>query len=173
MIEERILQIMTDALPDYCLCSAGRPAVKDDHIHVNEHRVKIPLERPVIYFEQDVGFDNPKGYGHNEYLKDEDLANSEFVYEQSAEAVDGYSIYCWIPTRGKYGGELTRGRIFKALRRAFAFEDGFTFKFSRNQELPEDEGVTQSIYELTYTGTITKERREVGYTDIGLSPSFE
>lgn len=165
--------MMKDALPSYCRCAAGRPAVKGDHIHLDDEKIKIPLERPVIFFELDNGFDNPKGYGHNERLKAIDQERLEFVYEKSTEVVKGYSVYCWIPLAGKYGGEMTRIRLFDALQDAFVFEDAFVLKFARNQELPPDEGATQSIFELTYKGTKTKDRREAGFTEISLSPSFE
>ncbi|MGG1531384.1 hypothetical protein [Brevibacillus agri] len=173
MIEEAILSKVKAALPDYCRCAAGRPAVKDNHIHIDDEKIKIPLERPVVFFVLDTGFDNPKGYGHNERLKAVDLDNAEFVYEKSAELVKGYSLYCWLPVAGKYGGELTRIRIFEALQQAFAFEDGFALKLTQNHDLPPDEGATQAIFELTYTGIMTKERREAGVTDVRLSPSFE
>ncbi len=164
---------MKAALPTHCLCAAGRPAVKDGHIHMNDERIAIPLERPVVFFVLDTGFDNPKGYGHNERLKAVDTDQSEFVYEKSTEIVKGYSLYCWLPVAGKYGGELTRIRVFDALQQAFAFEDDFTLKFARDQELPPNEGATQAIFELTYTGKITKERREAGVTDIRLTPTYE
>lgn len=173
MIEERILQMMKDALPSYCRCAAGRPAVKGDHLHIDDEKIKLPLERPVIFFELDTGFDNPKGYGHNERLKEIDLERSEFVFEKSAEVVKGYSVYCWIPIYGKYGGELTRIRIFDALQDAFMFEDAFVLKFARSHELPADEGATQAIFELTYKGIKTREKREAGFTEISLSHSFE
>ncbi|MGW9128156.1 hypothetical protein ACWGPW_24595 [Paenibacillus chitinolyticus] len=173
MIELLILDMIKKALPSYCRCAAGRPAVKDNHIHIDDEKIKIPLEKPVVFFVLDTGFDNPTGYGHNERLKAVDMDQSEFVFEKSAELVKGYSVYCWIPVAGKYGGELTRIRIFDALQDAFAFEDSFTLKFARDQELPRDEGATQAIFELTYTGKMTKERREAGFTEISLSPSFE
>ncbi|WP_429845339.1 hypothetical protein [Brevibacillus sp. FIR094] len=173
MIELTILEMIKKALPSYCRCAAGRPSIKDDHIHIDDEKIKIPLEKPVVFFVLDTGFDNPKGYGHNERLKDVDLINSQFVFEKSAELVKGYSLYCWIPVVGKYGGEMTRIRIFEALQSAFAFEDGFTLKLAQNHELPPDEGATQAIFELTYTGIMTKERREAGFTDISLSPTFE
>ncbi|MED1954881.1 hypothetical protein [Brevibacillus centrosporus] len=173
MIEATILEMIKSALPSYCMCAAGRPAVKDKHIHMNDERIAIPLERPIVFFVLDTGFDNPKGYGHNERLKAVDLDQSEFVFEKSTEVVKGYSVYCWLPVAGKYGGELTRVRIFDALQEAFAFEDKFTLKLAQDNELPPDEGATQAIFELTYTGVMTKERREAGFTEFDLSPSYE
>lgn len=173
MIELQILEMIRNALPSFCQCIAGRPSVKDDHIHIDDEQIKIPLEKPVVFFELETGFDNPTGYGHNERLKAVDLANAQFVYEKSAELVQGYNLYCWIPVAGKYGGQLTKRRIFDGLFQAFAFEDDFALKFSREIELPPDEGATQALFELTYKGKITKERREAGATSISLSSTFE
>jgi hypothetical protein len=173
MIELHILELIRQSVPSYCRCAAGRPAVKDNHIHIDDERIKVPLEFPVIFFELETGFDNPIGYGHNERLKSVDLAAAQFVYEKSAELVQGYNIYCWIPVAGKFGGQLTKRRIFDGLFNAFAFEDGFTLKYAREIDLPPEEGATQAIFELTYTGLIKKERREDGVTDISLSPTFE
>lgn len=173
MIELQILDMIKSAVPSYCRSNAGRPSVKDGHIQLDDEKIKIPLERPVIFFELNSGFDNPTGYGHNERLKSIDEINAQFVFEKSAELVKVYQLFCWIPAYGKYGGQLTKLRIFEALQQLFAFEDAFTLKFSVEDDLPPDEGATQAIFELTYKGKITKERREDGFNTVDISSTFE
>lgn len=173
MIELQILDMIKAAVPAYCRSNAGRPSVKDGHIHLNDEKIKIPLERPVVFFELNSGFDNPTGYGHNERLRSIDEENYQFVYEKRAELVKVYQLYCWIPLHGKYGGQLTKLRLFESLQQLFAFEDAFTLKFSQEDDLPPDEGAIQAVFELTYKGKITKERREDGFTAVDLSFSFE
>ncbi|RFB35731.1 hypothetical protein [Brevibacillus sp. VP] len=173
MVEIQIKDMLRASLPPYCLLNIGRPPVKDDEIFIDDKKIKIPLEIPVVFFELSSAFDNPTGYGHNKRLKGVDLERAEYVHEKSTEMIHVYWVYVWLPLYGKYGGELTKLRINRALFDTFAFEDRNTLKFEREIELPPDERAIQVIYELTHKGTITKEQREAGVTDIDLSFSFE